>query len=60
MYNPNEYKGVVNGQTTLTVKEKWAEVDSMLDAINNRKAKGLVPCFTGLEEYVDEQFNVTE
>ena len=42
----------------LTVKEKWASVDRMLDAINYRKANGEEkPCATRLEEYVDEQFN---
>lgn len=41
----------------LTTKQKWEEVDRMLDTINERKAKGEKACYTKLEEYVDKQFN---
>ena len=41
----------------LTVAQKWAEVDRMLDAINSRRARNERPCHTYLESYVDKQFN---
>ena len=50
----NKSKG---NMKTLTMKQKWAEVDRLLDGINDRKSKGQTPCTTELEEYVNYHFN---
>ena len=44
-------------QKELSTKEKWAPVDRIIETINERKEKGEEPCKTGLEEYVNANFN---
>ena len=41
----------------ISIKQKWAAVDVMLDRINDRKARGELACYSEIEEYVDKQFN---
>ena len=41
----------------LTVAQKWANVDMLIDTINYRKNKGGTPCLTNLDEYINENFN---
>lgn len=42
---------------TVSVEEKWAEVDAIVERIEKRKENGEVAIETPLEEYVDFQFN---
>ena len=44
----------------LTVAEKWAEVDGILEGINNRRLKGIRPCQNYLEHYIDDTFNLNK
>ena len=41
----------------LTTKQKWAEVDRMLDEMNRRKKVGEPVCTNDLEEYVKHHFS---
>ena len=41
----------------LTVDEKWAEVDAILNEVKQRKIAGLNPYRNELYQYVDYTFN---
>ena len=42
---------------TIPTEQKWREVDNLIANINRRRAEGDKPCLTGLDEYLDHQFN---
>jgi hypothetical protein len=42
---------------TIPTEQKWREVDNLINNINRRRANGEVACLTGLDEYLDHNFN---
>ena len=44
-------------ERTVNSKRKWAEVDRVVDMINERIANGEAPCQSPFEEYIHANFN---